>query len=78
VRYVVIFRIPLHQQNATAKLDGPMTCGYEIDAIDVAANISTSRSKDVGESDELPVVDHGTVEPAQAGPRSLGHHRRRR
>jgi hypothetical protein len=38
VWYVVIFRILLQtSKNTTAKLDGPMTCGYGIDAIDAAA-----------------------------------------
>jgi hypothetical protein len=37
VWYVVIFRIPLQtSKNTAAKLDGPMTCGYGIDAIDAA------------------------------------------
>jgi hypothetical protein len=37
VWYVVIFRIPLRtSKDTTAKLDGPMTCGYGIDAIDAA------------------------------------------
>jgi hypothetical protein len=35
---VVIFRILLQtSKNTTAKLDGPMTCGYRIDAMDAAA-----------------------------------------
>jgi hypothetical protein len=34
---VVIFRIPLQmRENRTAKIDGPMTFGYGIDAIDSA------------------------------------------
>jgi hypothetical protein len=38
VWYVVIFRILLQtSKNTTAKPDGPMTCGYGIDAIDAAA-----------------------------------------
>jgi len=53
VRWVVIFRIPLHtNENIAAKLDGPMTFGYGIDAIDAAhknqrggTNICFSRRK---------------------------------
>jgi hypothetical protein len=69
---------PCRRENATAKLDGPMISGYEFDAIDVAANVPTSRSKNANESDPLPVVDPLMVKPAQAGPRSLGRHRRKR
>ena len=37
MRYIGIFRIPLHtSENITAKLDEPMTFGYGIGAIDVA------------------------------------------
>jgi hypothetical protein len=44
VWYVVIFRIPLRAtKNTIAKFDGPMTCGYGIDASN-AAQKSTMRS----------------------------------
>jgi len=49
VWYVVIFRIALRAtKNTIAKFDGPMTCGYGIDAIDAkdqsasAVNVGTN------------------------------------
>jgi hypothetical protein len=36
VWHVVVFRVPLHAQDAAVKLDGPITCAYRIDAIDAA------------------------------------------
>lgn len=44
-----------------------MTCGYEIDAIDVAANVSTSRSKNADESNTLSVVVLGRSNPLEQG-----------
>ena len=43
VWHVVVFRVPLHAQDAAAKLDGPMTCAYRIDAIDAAREKSKAR-----------------------------------
>jgi hypothetical protein len=43
---VVIFRIPLQMsENRTAKIDGPMTFGYGIDATDSGVQKSTVRNK---------------------------------
>jgi hypothetical protein len=64
VWYVVIFRIPLQtNKNTTTKLDGPMTCGYGIDAIDAArenqgrgTNIRFSRRKGALEGDDFEMA----------------------
>jgi hypothetical protein len=41
---VVIFRIPLQMsENRTAKIDGPMTFGYGIDATDSACKINGAK-----------------------------------
>jgi hypothetical protein len=43
---VVIFRIPLQMsENRTAKINGPMTFGYGIDATDSGVQKSTVRNK---------------------------------
>jgi hypothetical protein len=67
VWYVVIFRIPLQKsENRTAKLDGPMTFGYGIDATDSArknqrcgTNICFSRRKAGRHNDDRPPVTLG-------------------
>jgi len=44
----VIFRIHLQMsENRTAKIDGPMTFGYGIDATDSGVQKSTARNKHV-------------------------------
>jgi hypothetical protein len=44
VWHVVIFRIPLQiSANRTAKIDGPMTFGYGIDATDSACKINGTK-----------------------------------
>ncbi|ODM77076.1 hypothetical protein A6X20_02700 [Bradyrhizobium elkanii] len=43
--YGVIFRVPLQtSKNTIAELDGPMTCGYGIDAIDTTRKKSASNA----------------------------------
>jgi hypothetical protein len=50
--YIVIFRIPLQtSKNTTVKLDGPMTCGYGIDAIDVARENQSASNAAVNRSE---------------------------
>jgi hypothetical protein len=64
VWYVVIFRIALRtSKNTTAKLDGPMTFGYGIDAMDAArenqgrgTNIRFSRLKGALEGDDFEMA----------------------
>jgi hypothetical protein len=64
---VVIFRIPLQMsENRTAKIDGPMTFGYGIDATDSACknqrcgtNICFSRQRAGRHNDDRPLVTLG-------------------
>jgi hypothetical protein len=59
VWYVVIFRIPLQASKImTAKLDGPMTCGYGIDAIDTAREIKVAAQTSAAHAERV----HWSVE----------------